>query len=137
MAPPAPPTGQLLASEVEGDFDKRQIPVSPEKLRRHPDRPDTPWQALMECKPGDEPELSKVELLPLREIIAEALAGLTPREQWVFERWAIERMSFAEIGRMTNLSKSMAHKIYHQSRRKLMTALQHEPLVQSHIMERG
>jgi len=89
----------------------------------------------MECRPGDAPLTSQRELLPLREVLADALENLTAREQWVVERHVIERLSFAAIGRQLSLSKSMAHKIYQKAQRRLQEELRHHPLVQGHLRE--
>lgn len=123
----------MRAQQCEGDADKRTFPVAPEKLHGVHTAPDTPWQALMECRPGDEPSISKQELLPLRDVIADALDALPARERWVVERHAIERLSFSVIGTQLSLSKSMAHKIYQKAQRRLQAELWDHPLVRGHI----
>lgn len=69
-------------------------------------RAENPYQALMECAPGDEPELSKQELEPLRAILNDAIDRLSPRDQWIFTALVYRRMSVRALGRELALSKT-------------------------------
>lgn len=60
-----------------------------------PDRSVSPLGALAACAPGDFPEATQSELLPLREVIQDAIdSALSERERRVFDAYYVERKSF-------------------------------------------
>lgn len=69
-------------------------------------RAENPYQALMECAPGDQPEMSKQELEPLRAILNDAVDTLSPRDQWIFSALVYRKMSVRALGRELALSKT-------------------------------
>lgn len=90
-------------------------------------RPDNPWVALMEAMPGQEIETSRDELLPLRDILQDAIEKLTPREQWIFDALTTRRLSIRQLGRELSLSKSQIHREGEAIKMKLRTILiEHE-----------
>lgn len=90
-------------------------------------RPDNEYAALMEAMPGHAIETSRDELLPLRDILQDAIEKLTPREQWIFDALTSRRLSVRQLGRELNLSKSQVHREGDAIKMKLRTALiEHE-----------
>ena len=97
-------------------------------------RADRPWQALMECAPGNEPDQSIEELAPLREIIVDVLQDtLNEREQWIFDALFTRRMSLRQLGRELALSKTHIARLRDEIRDKLATALLEYPEINRRI----
>lgn len=97
-------------------------------------RPETFLQGLMECAPHDEPELSRSELRPLRDVLQDAIESvLTPREQWVFDGYFIRRRSLRQLGRELSSSKSLVAKIRDIAIQKLREELECEPAIATYL----
>lgn len=62
-------------------------------------RPDTAIEALMQCAPGVDPDPSRDSLLPLRDILQDAIERLTPEDQWIFDALFSRRLSLRECAR--------------------------------------
>lgn len=78
----------------------------------------------MEAAPGDAIPISQAELLPLRDVLQDALdRALDDRERWVFDAIVVERKSFRAVGRELALAKSHVHRMYHDACRKVREAL--------------
>lgn len=93
-------------------------------------RPFTPAQALMECRPGDEPEASQLELLVLRDVIADAMdATLTDLEAWIFTECVVARTPLRKLG----IPKTTVSRIRDRAAAKLAVALGGHPLVLEHL----
>lgn len=97
--------------------------------------PSDPLVALMEAAPGDPIPTSQAELLPLRDVLQDAMDRvLEPRERWVFDAIVVERKSIRAVGRELNLAKSYVHRIYHEAVRKLREELvATEPIIQAYL----
>lgn len=92
-------------------------------------RPDTPMEALMSAAPGDVEQQSQMELLALKEAIADAFAVLTAEETWVFDAVVIEGLSYRTVGRQLNTSKSSVFRTKNRAVRKLRMQLKNHPAV--------
>lgn len=104
-----------------------------ENLMPNTKRAESPYEALMSCAPGDEPEQSQVELLPLKEAIADAFEVLTEEEAWVFNSAVIEGNSYRTIARQLNASKSSIFRTKKRAARKLAWALRDHPEVTAQL----
>lgn len=89
--------------------------------------------ALQAAAPHAEPEWSRERLLPMREVIADAIESLSPRERFVFDATVCERRSVRELGRAMSLSKSQVDRIKHQAVAKLAEVLGDDPLVKEYL----
>lgn len=69
-------------------------------------RPDDEWAAIMECAPHEWPEPSRRERLQLRDVIADAIDGLTDEGKWIFEGLFIRRASLRELAREIAVPKT-------------------------------
>lgn len=66
------------------------MPIYDEDVPLYRPTPDTPYQALMECAPGTEPETSVAEYLQMRDVLADAIEALPDRDQWIFNALFVE-----------------------------------------------
>jgi len=88
----------------------------------------------MSVMPFHEPGPSRLELLSLREIIADAMdSELKPIELWVFNAVYVERKSLRSIGRDLARSKSTVARIRDSARTKLQNELLKNPLIQDYL----
>lgn len=95
---------------------------------------ETDTQALMEARPFEDPQPSRAALLPLRDVIQDAMDRvLTPRESWIFDACVVERQSIRSLAADLSLAKSHVHRIKDVARTKLRAALQDEPLILSYL----
>jgi DNA-directed RNA polymerase specialized sigma24 family protein len=96
----------------------------------------TPWdpiQALMESAPGDEPAVSKLELLALREAIADAIDSLGEREKWIVNALMVERLSLRCVARQLGMSKTFVAWLRDKAIGELRLSLSKSPAVQAHL----
>jgi len=108
--------------------------VEPRGVRLHDTRPDTPFQALLEAAPFEDVDWSREELLPLRDVIQDAIDEvLTERERFIFDAIAVERLSLRGLGAITSLSKSQVDRIYKGALVKLRSALEDHHLVKEYL----
>lgn len=114
---------------------KRDVPVDTQTIvnRRHAHRPDTPLEALMSCAPGEEPDLSKMELLALKEVLADAIDRLDLRHKWVFEQHVIARIPVRTLGVMMGLGKSYVWLLVQEAKQMLQDDLAQQPLIQDYF----
>lgn len=107
--------------------------TNPRHVSSNKRRPETPIQALMECAPGDEPELSKLELVAVGEALAEAIDALADRDRFIFDCLVIERMSLRALGRLMSLSKTHVHRERNRILAELRSALAGDPAIQDYL----
>lgn len=100
-----------------------------ENLLPNTKRAESPYEALMSCAPGDEPEQSQVEMFPVKEAIADAFDVLTEEETWVWNGVVHEGLSYRTLARQLNTSKSSIFRTKKRATRKLVWALQDHPEV--------
>mgnify|MGYP001365026924 CR=1 FL=1 len=111
-----------LASTFDNQSNKRMVASSDQ-------RADNPFEALMVCPPGIDPDPSRDELLPLRDILQDEIENLTEREQWIFDALTSRRLSLRQCGRELGLSFSHIRRIRDNVYTKLRTALiEHEEI---------
>src|SRR5262245_20113958 len=94
----------------------RQVPFTETMLGY--DATASPWEALLTCW-HDDPPVSRLEQLAIRDLLNDALDALPPRSAWVFNRIVVERQSYREVATMMSLSVGMVHKIMCQARELL------------------
>lgn len=100
---------------------------------RSEDRAFTPMEALMRAAPGDPIEPSQVEMLALREVIADAIDALPPRNRWVFEQHVIARASIRQIADWTQLGKSYVWLLVQESKEMLRESLADQPAIVAYL----
>jgi RNA polymerase sigma factor (sigma-70 family) len=96
-------------------------------------RPYTPIEALMQCAPGQEPDLSQSELLHLRDILQDAIETLDADERAVFDACTSSRRSLRNIATELGYSKSGIAVIRDRAANKLQLALQHNPTIKEYL----
>lgn len=101
--------------------------------RRHAHRPDTPIEALMQCAPGEEPDLSKMELLAFRDVLADAIDRLDLRHKWVFEQNVIHRVPVRTLGHMMGLGKTYVWLLKNEALAMLKADLKDNPAIQAYL----
>lgn len=96
-------------------------------------RPSTPMQALMEAPPHHEPEVSQVELLELRDVLADAIDQLDDRARYVFEQHVIGGVAIRQLADWLGCSKSTIWKIKKRAIRLLRKSLSDHPAIQAYL----
>lgn len=117
-------------------MSEREFPVSDDALvwqKARPKRPFTPLEALMQAQPGSEPEASQMELLALRDVLADAIDALAPRERWVFNANVIEGQGVRRIAQDLGIAKSTVHLILQTAKRKLRERLLEHEVIRDRI----
>lgn len=87
------------------------------------DMPVTPTEALMRAKPFDEPDASYLELCGLATIVEGLEETLSHTERELLRMVVFEKLSFREIARQLDMSKSSAHRAWHALRANLVCKL--------------
>ena len=106
-------------------------PVAPSSLSWREERhiPVTPYQAIMESQPYNEPAESMLEkqfrLEPMRAVLESDV--LTDRERWVIEAIFWRGRSLAQIGLELGLVKASIFRIRERALKKLEIALVSPP----------
>ena len=95
--------------------------------------PECPWEALMTAEIGSEPEISRVEMLAIRELLVDAVEALDPRRRWVFEAVVIEARPMRTIASQMGLSLGMVHKLSQQAKCLLYEYLRDEPILKEYL----
>jgi len=96
-------------------------------------RPDNPIEALMQCAPGMDPLASRDELLPLRDILQDAIERLTPREQWIFDALTTRKLSLRQCAAELGLSKTHVQREREAIYMKMRTMLIEHEEVRSYL----
>jgi RNA polymerase sigma factor (sigma-70 family) len=96
-------------------------------------RPATALAALMECAPGQDPDLSLEELSPLRDILADAVDGLSERDRWIVDSLVTARLSLRQVAEQLSLSKTQVARLRDEALAKLRLALQSNPTIMEHL----
>jgi DNA-directed RNA polymerase specialized sigma24 family protein len=112
---------------------RREIPNDLTEMRRERRRPVTPIQALMECAPGEEPDVSRMEMIAYKEIIADAIDRLDLRHKWVFEQNVIHRVPVRTLGHMMGLGKTYVWMLKNEALEMLRKDLQDHPLIVAYL----
>lgn len=96
-------------------------------------RPFTPMEALMQAVPGETPEVSQMENLALRDVIADAIDGLTERQRYVFEQHVMARVPLRTLAQWMGLKKSSIFKIKEAALESLRERLVDHPAVAAYL----
>jgi len=94
---------------------------------------ETEYEALMRCAPHQDPQLSKAELAPLRDAIADAIDALPERSRWIFNACVVERRPLRAVAADLALSKSYVHRLLEAARATLAVRLSEHPDVQEYL----
>lgn len=128
------PLSPVGAFDYESDTGIGNSPLEYQASRTIQRAPETVTEALMQAPPSETPLLAREELLPLRDVIADAMDQvLTPRERWVFERSVIERQPLRGIAADLGLCKSVIDRTKQRAARKLSDALVSEPRIEKYL----
>lgn len=93
----------------------------------------TPMEALMSAAPGEQIEPSQIELLALRDVIADAIDALPPRNKWVFEQHVIARVPLRQIADWMQLGKSYVWLLVQESKELLREELADHPAIVTYL----
>jgi len=96
-------------------------------------RPFTPIEALMSAAPHEPIETSQIELLAMRDLLADAIDRLPERHKWVLEMQMMRRTPVRPLGDMMSLSKSRVWKIKQEALAMLRNDLQDHPLIVAYL----
>ena len=94
-----------------------------------PRRPETPIEALMSAMPGDEPEESLEEFIPVRDAINECVEMLEEQDRFVVEAVFFECISLDTLGERLGVSKTHAWRLRNAALDKLKLILLQNPTV--------
>jgi DNA-directed RNA polymerase specialized sigma24 family protein len=101
----------------------------------HEPRSFSEFETLMRGDQGPSVE----SLAPLREVLADALDGLTPKERWVFDALVIEGLSLRQLGKQLghgdppHFGKTHMARLRDSIFDKLRAALEGDPLVRRYL----
>ncbi len=85
----------------------------------HKSHPDNPLEALMKTAPGESPETSMEELMPLREAVADCLDKLSEQDRWIIDSLNSERVSLQELGDRLGVTKTQAWRLRNKAHDRL------------------
>jgi DNA-directed RNA polymerase specialized sigma24 family protein len=117
----------------------KEYPYSPEHIPKGKvivnTRSGGPYKAVMECRPGEQPDWGQEELLGLRDILQDALDQLEPLEIEVFDAIVVERLSFRDLSKRMGVSKSQLHRTKDICIAKLQVMLGQNPAILTYLEE--
>lgn len=121
-------TAYLRGAERDGK------PSPHDTLEEHPGlmvahQPIDPFEALMQAPPNEPIPLSAAETQRLRELIADAVDRLEPRQRWIWDARVHRRLSFRAIAKELALGKSFVCRQFQRAQAQLRDELGAEPLV--------
>lgn len=102
---------------------ERPRPPASLELNRNRGIPLTPYEALQQTAPHDEPVDSYLEILPKIDAVAAAVADLPERDRWIVEAVFWRGMSMQQIATELGVAKSTVHRILHQALDAMRTKL--------------
>jgi len=95
--------------------------------------PENPFEALMSCAPNEEPGRDIESMLPLRDVLNDALTQLDEQEQWIFDALIVRRLSVRQLAEEINMPKSTVHRWKERACRRVMEILEENPIVKEHL----
>jgi len=98
-------------------------------------RPSTPMQALMECQPFHDPEVSRIERLELRDVIVDALENLDEQEQWIFDALFVRRLSLRDLAAEIAMPKTTVARWRDRLLAKVRSQLETDPRIIEYLVE--
>lgn len=91
------------------------------------------FAALQRAAPHEQIGWTQEQLLPLREVIEDAIDELPERERWIFNACVVERKSIRAIADDLQLAKSYVHRLRDAAVRKLRAALEDHPMIKEYL----
>lgn len=95
--------------------------------------PESPIQALMEADFGHEPEESAIELMPYRELVAEAVDMLDEETKWVINGVFSEQLSLQQLAGQLGVSKTHIFRIRNRGVAMLRALLSTNPQIRKRV----
>lgn len=99
----------------------------------HKSYPDNPLEALMQTAPGEEPDRSIEELLPIREAVADCLDQLNEEDRWVIDSLNSEMISLQELGDRLGVTKTHAWRLRNRAYGRLQEILLTHPTIRKRL----
>lgn len=96
-------------------------------------RPWSPLQALMECRPAVDPVDSVVGLQPLREAVAACVDRLNPEDRFMLEATHVERITVRALAARMGLHKSHTYRLVKRAELRLRDECLLEPVVLKYL----
>jgi predicted DNA-binding protein (UPF0251 family) len=115
------------------DIDENTKRSSLAESSHFPAHPINEFDALLRTAPGDSPDVTVAELQELREVIAEAIEGLSDEHRFVIDAINSERLSYSELAQRMGISKTTAHTRMQSAMAALRTPLLSHPLIRGRI----
>ena len=106
-------------------YNKREFPVDIDDLMNILSnyQPENEYQALMEANPFDEPVISRQEMGPLRDIIADCIDMLPQQDRYIVEAIIYEQVSLVELGKRMGISGPHTWRLRNEAYNKLRELL--------------
>ena len=96
-------------------------------------RPVNEWDAVMSTAPHVDPGVSRAERYPLREIVADAIDGLTEEQHWIFDALFVRRISLRALGRELSIPKTTVARKRDALLQVLREKLEQEPMIVDYL----
>lgn len=126
-------TNDWNKSRPANTLDARTWPEGAVRETTFTRRPETALQALLETAPGEEPETSIEELIPIREAVAAAIERLPPRLRFVIEAIHMERLSYQQLANRMGISKTHAFRLTKDAEECLRQMLNSNQLIRERL----
>lgn len=99
--------------------------------------PESPYQALMETAPYDEPVPSRMEIAELLGVVREAFECMSHDDRLLLEAVIFERQSFRQLERRYGIGKSIIHRRYAAAILELRGVLIEYPVIVEYLNDMG
>lgn len=110
------------SADLVGKFDSVYKPM-----------PFNPIEALMQTAPGEAPETSMSELLPLREAVADCLDQLNEEDRYVLDALNSEMISLQELGDRLGVTKTHAWRLRNRAHDRLKEIMLTNPTIRKKL----
>lgn len=94
---------------------------------------DVDYEAIMSTPPYEEPSDDSWELQALREVVAEYVDDLDPRELWIINAYMSEGKSLQKIANELGITKTHVWRLRNQALVKLKEAMSQDTTIRKHI----
>jgi predicted DNA-binding protein (UPF0251 family) len=98
-------------------------------------RPSTELEAIMQAKPGEDPQRSLEEAAELRDAVQAALLKLSAHDQRLIEGYDYEGLSYVELGERMGVQKSQAERLHKLALKRLRFAMLNEEVITERVGE--
>ena len=96
-------------------------------------KPESEIEALMMAKPFEEPEQSSEDIMLLRDVVAEYVDQLDPRDLWVVNACISEGKSLQKIADELGITKTHVWRIRNQAFEKLRKAMMNDTTIRKAV----